>query len=129
MSKIPSDLKYAKTHEWLKVDGDTVLIGITDHAACELGDLVFAEPIGTGRTVKAGQMVGSVESVKTASDIYSPVDGEIIESNTALGDTPEQINQDPYGSWFVRIRPSQPLFDSQLAGLLDAAGYQALIGE
>jgi glycine cleavage system H protein len=129
MSRILADLLYAKTHEWLKVDGDTVLIGITDHAACELGDLVFAEPASTGRVVKAGQMIGSVESVKTASDIYSPVDGEIIESNASLGDTPEQINQDPYGSWFVRIKPSQPLADGQMASLLDAAGYQALIGE
>ena len=126
MSNIPSDLHYAKTHEWIKQDGETFLIGITDHAACELGDLVFAEAGAVGKRLKAGDVIGSVESVKTASDIYSPVAGEIIARNAALDDAPEQINQDPYGSWFVRIRPAQPGLP---ADLLDATAYKTLIGE
>lgn len=126
MSKIPQDLRYAKTHEWVKLEDGTVLVGITDHAQSELGDLVFAETAKVGKVLKAGQMIGSVESVKTASDIYSPVDGEIIDSNGLLSDQPELVNQDPYGSWFVRIRLSQPELPAEL---LDAAGYQSLIGE
>ncbi|MDD2534275.1 MAG: glycine cleavage system protein GcvH [Eubacteriales bacterium] len=126
MSNIPNDLLYAKSHEWIKLDGDTFLIGITDHAQCELGDLVFAEVAAVGKVLKAGQVIGSIESVKTASDIYSPVDGEVIESNSTLGDKPEQINEDPYASWFIRIRPAQPGIPTNL---LDAAGYKAMIGE
>ncbi len=126
MSIIPQDLYYAKTHEWIRVDGDTWLIGITDHAQCELGDLVFAEAAALGKHVKAGTVIGSIESVKTASDIYSPVDGEVVDSNATLSDAPEQINQDPYASWFIRLKPDQPELP---ASLLDAAGYRAEIGE
>jgi glycine cleavage system H protein len=126
MSNIPQDLRYAKTHEWVKLEAGTVLVGISDHAACELGDLVFAEAAAVGKLVKIGQLIGSVESVKTASDLYSPVAGEIVASNSVLSDQPELVNQDPYGSWFVRIKLNQPDLP---ADLLDAAGYKSLIGE
>lgn len=126
MSNVPQELRYAKSHEWVKLEGDTVWVGITDHAQCELGDLVFAEAAAVGKSVKAGQLIGSVESVKTASDLYSPVDGVIIESNSALSDQPELVNQDPYSNWFVRIKLDQPALPSSL---LDAAGYKAMIGE
>lgn len=126
MSKIPQNLHYAKSHEWILVDGATWLIGITDHAQCELGDLVFAETAPVGKKLKAGDVIGSIESVKTASDIYTPVDCEVVASNAVLADSPEQINLDPYGSWFVRIKPDQPDLP---AALLAADAYQALIGE
>ncbi len=126
MSNIPQDLRFAKTHEWVRLEADTAWIGITDHAQSELGDLVFAEAAAVGKVVKAGQLIGSVESVKTASDLYSPVDGVIIESNGALSDQPELVNQDPYANWFVRIKLDQPELPSSL---LDAAGYRSLIGE
>jgi glycine cleavage system H protein len=119
---IPTDLKYLKTHEYLRLEGDTATVGITDFAQDQLGDVVFVELPAVGRTVKAGEAVAVVESVKTASDIYSPVSGEVIEVNSSLTDEPEKINAAPYGDGFLfKVRVS-----SVSEALLDAAGYQAV---
>lgn len=125
MSNIPSDLKYARTHEWLRTEADgTVTVGITDHAQDALGDLVFVETPEAGRTVGAGEACAVVESVKAASDVYSPIDGEVIEGNTALGAQPELLNTDPYGDgWIMKIRPASGDFSA----LLDAQAYAATL--
>jgi glycine cleavage system H protein len=122
MSNIPPDLKYAKSHEWVKQLPDgSVLIGITDHAQHALGDLVFVEVPKVGRVLAAGESCAVVESVKAASDVYAPVGGEVLEANPALGDAPETLNTDPYGAgWLWKLKPAQP---AEMAGLLDAAGY------
>src|SRR5712675_573918 len=105
MSNVPSDLKYAKSHEWVRVAGDVATVGITDHAQHELTDVVFVEVPAVGRKVKAGEACAVVESVKTASDIYSPVSGEVIEANKAVTEKPELVNTDPYGAgWFYKVR-------------------------
>ena len=123
---IPSDLKYAKSHEWVRVDGDTATVGITDHAQHELTDVVFVELPATGRVVTVGESCAVVESVKAASDIYSPVAGEIIEGNTALESDPGLVNTDPYGEgWLYRIKLSTP---ADLDALMDAAAYGEMIG-
>lgn len=122
MSNIPSDLKYTRTHEWLReeVDGNFT-VGISDHAQDALGDLVFVETPEIGRNVNAGEVCAVVESVKAASDIYSPIDGEIIAANDALGAQPELLNTDPYGAgWIMKIRPAST---SETAALLDANAY------
>ncbi|PTQ89536.1 glycine cleavage system protein GcvH [Agitococcus lubricus] len=107
MSNTPSELKYASSHEWARLEGDIVVVGITDHAQEALGDLVFVELPEVGDTVAAGDEAGVVESVKAASDIYAPVSGEVVAINTALEDTPELINSDPYGEgWMYKIRVS-----------------------
>src|SRR3954470_11353783 len=109
MSKIPDDLKYAKTHEWVRAAGGVATIGITDHAQHELTDIVFVELPATGRQVKAGEACAVVESVKTASDIYSPLSGEITEVNPAVVDNPALVNSEPHsGGWFYRIKLSNP---------------------
>jgi glycine cleavage system H protein len=119
---IPTDLKYAKTHEWLKLEGEIATVGITDFAQDQLGDVVFVELPALGRVIKAGEAVAVVESVKTASDIYSPVAGEVIEVNTSLTDSPEKINASPYQTGF--------LFKVKVSGvsdaLLDAEGYRVV---
>ncbi len=122
MAKFLEGLYYSKTHEWVKVDGDLASVGISDHAQCELGDLVYAEALPTGRVVRQGEAVGAVESVKMASDIYAPVSGEIVQSNETLGDKPEAINEDAFATVFVVIRMSDP---SELEGLMDAKAYEA----
>jgi glycine cleavage system H protein len=124
MSNIPADLKYAKSHEWIKTQPDgLVLMGITDHAQEALGDLVFVDLPAVGRVVEAGEAFCVVESVKAASDVYAPIAGEVVEINEALAGAPELINQDPYtGGWMVKIKPS-----AAAEGLLDAAGYEASI--
>jgi glycine cleavage system H protein len=126
MSDVPSDLRYTKSHEWAKDNGDgTVTIGITDHAQDALGDIVFVESPDQGRMVTAEEACAVVESVKAASDIYAPLAGEIIESNPLLSESPDAINHSPYDEgWIFRLAPADP---SALAGLLDAAGYQQLI--
>jgi glycine cleavage system H protein len=126
MSNIPNDLKYIKSHEWIKKLPDgSVLIGITDHAQQQLGDLVFVEVPKAGRSVAAGEACAVVESVKAASDVYSPLSGEVIEANAALADAPEILNSDPYGKgWMWKLKPSNP---SEFNTLLDAAGYQKAI--
>ena len=109
MSNIPSDLKYTKSHEWVRVSGDTATVGITDHAQHELTDIVFVELPEVGRKVKSGEACAVVESVKTASDIYSPVSGEILETNKAVVDNPALVNTEPYaGGWFFKIKLSNP---------------------
>jgi glycine cleavage system H protein len=126
MSNIPADLKYAKSHEWVRVTGDIGTIGITDHAQHELTDVVFVELPQPGRTLKAGEACAVVESVKTASDIYSPVSGEITEVNKAVVDNPALVNSDPYGGgWFFKLRLSNP---TELNGLLGPEQYKAQIG-
>jgi len=125
-ANIPEQLKYAKTHEWVRVEGDTAWVGITDHAQAELTELVFVELPEAGRTVSAGQPCAVVESVKTASDIYAPLSGEVIEVNQALTDDPGKVNADAFGEgWFFKLRMSAP---SELDGLMDAASYQSQIG-
>src|SRR5215204_3796941 len=107
MSNIPSDLRYAKSHEWVRVAGDTATVGITDHAQHELTDVVFVELPAVGRKVTAGEACAVVESVKTASDIYAPVSGEVVEINNAVSDNPALVNSDPYGQgWFFRVKLS-----------------------
>lgn len=125
MSKIPSELKYAKTHEWVRAEGDATLVGITDHAQRELTDIVFVELPAAGREVKAGEACAVVESVKTASDIYSPLSGEILEVNQAVVQDPALVNSDPYGQgWFFKIKLARK---EELEGLMDAAGYEKLV--
>jgi glycine cleavage system H protein len=126
MSNIPQELRYTRTHEWIQLTGSTIRVGITDHAQGELGDLVFAEAKPAGTQVKPGQVIGSVESVKTASDLYSPVAGVIAASNASLSDQPEQINTDPYASWFVEIELAAAEWP---AGLMTATEYKTFIGE
>ncbi|WP_456373559.1 glycine cleavage system protein GcvH [Thiolapillus sp.] len=124
MSNIPENLKYTKSHEWVKDEGDgTVSIGISDHAQELLGDLVFVELPEAGASLSAGSECAVVESVKAASDVYSPVDGEVVEVNEELADTPENINQAPYDAWIFKVKLSDP---SQLDGLLDAQAYQTI---
>ena len=126
-SKVPADLKYAKSHEWVRVTGDTAVVGITDHAQNELTDVVFVELPAVGRQVKAGEACAVVESVKTASDIYSPVPGAVLEANTAIVDNPALVNSDPYGAgWFFKVKLSAP---AEAAGLLSPADYSKQIGQ
>lgn len=123
----PSDYRYTKDHEWIKVDGPVGTIGITDYAQAELGDVVFVELPKAGTQVKAGQSFGTVESVKAVSEIFTPVSGEVVETNAALADSPEKINQDPHGAaWMVKIRLTDP---KEISGLMDATAYQAYIAE
>ena len=124
MSKVPHDLRFLKSHEWARLETDgTVTVGISDHAQQALGDLVFVETPDAGRRVAAGEAIAVVESVKAASDVYSPVSGEIVAGNVDLGGQPELINQDPYGAgWIMRIRPDDK---QQFAAMLDARGYEA----
>jgi glycine cleavage system H protein len=126
MSNVPSDLKYAKSHEWMRVSGDTATVGITDHAQQELTDVVFVELPEVGRKLKAGEACAVVESVKTASDIYSPVSGEIVELNKPVTDNPALVNTGPYaGGWFFKIKLSNP---AELDTLLSPDQYKKQIG-
>jgi len=126
MSNIPSDLKYTKSHEWVSVNDGIATVGITDHAQRELTDVVFVELPEAGRKVKAGEACAVVESVKTASDIYSPVSGEIVEQNKPVTDKPDLVNTEPYtGGWFFKIKLSNP---AELNALLSAEHYKKQIG-
>lgn len=119
----PSNLKYAKTHEWARLEDGLVVVGISDYAQDALGDVVFVELPSPGKAAKAGDSLAAVESVKTASDIYTPVKGEVVEVNSDLNDKPELLNQDPYGAgWIFKLKPTNA---GDLDSLLDAAGYQA----
>ncbi len=123
---IPANLKYTKDHEWVSVEGDVATIGITDFAQGELGDIVYVEIETVGETMDQEEVFGSVEAVKTVSDLFMPVSGEIIEFNAGLESNPEAVNKDPYGDgWMIKVKLSNP---SELEGLLDAAGYEALVG-
>ena len=122
---VPADLKYTKTHEWIRLEGDLATMGITDFAQSELGDIVFVELPSPGRAVSGGDTLGSVESVKTVSDIYAPVDGVVTESNPALGAQTELVNSDPYGGgWMIKFRVNDP---SAINGLMDAETYKTTI--
>jgi glycine cleavage system H protein len=124
---IPSDLRYTKEHEWVRVEGDVATVGITQHAADQLGDIVFVELPEPGRVLAQFATFGVVESVKAVSDLFAPVAGEVLEGNASLLATPEVVNSDPYGTgWMLRIRLSDR---SQLEQLLDAAAYEALTAE
>ena len=126
MSNVPSDLKYAKSHEWIRVSGDTGTVGITDHAQHELTDIVFVELPAVGRKVKTGEACAVVESVKTASDIYSPVSGEIVEVNPAVVDNPALVNTDPHAAgWFYKIKLANA---AELNALLSPEDYTKQIG-
>ncbi len=122
MSEIPSDLRYAHSHEWLRVEDDgTVVIGISDHAQGELGDMVFVELPEPGMSYDQGEACAVIESVKAASDIYAPLSGEVVKANGELEDAPELVNSDPYGEgWLFRMIPSDP---AQIDGLMDAEAY------
>src|SRR4051794_20128263 len=125
-SNVPSDLKYAKSHEWVRVTGDVATVGITDHAQHELTDVVFVELPALGRRIKAGEACSVVDSVKTASEIYSPVSGEVVKVNPAVVEQPALVNSDPYGAgWFFEVKLSQP---GEVAGLLSPADYMSQIG-
>ncbi len=127
MSNIPAELRYAASHEWIKVEGTTGVVGISDHAQSELSDVVYVELPKVGAKVNAGAVVATIESVKAASDIYSPASGEITEVNSELSKKPELVNQDPYGAaWLFKIALSAP---GEVQKLQDAASYKAAIGE
>jgi len=122
---IPSELKYTKDHEWIKVEGETITIGITDFAQSELGDIVYVEVETLGETLEIEEVFGTVEAVKTVSDLFLPVSGEIIEFNESLEDEPEKVNNDPYGEgWMIKVKCSDV---SQLDDLLSAEDYKAII--
>lgn len=124
---IPADLKYTESHEWLRQEADgTITVGITAFAQDALGDLVFVELPEAGRKVSQGEACAVVESVKAASDVYAPIDGEIVAANSAVIDAPESINADAFAAWLFRIRPSNA---GQLGGLLDAAAYEANVAK
>jgi glycine cleavage system H protein len=120
----PTDLKYTKEHEWIRVDGNTGAIGITDFAQQQLGDVVYLELPEVGATVKSGDPFGTIESVKAVSEIYAPVSGQVVEVNTALKEKPELVNADPHASWMVVIKLSDP---GEAGALLDAAQYADLV--
>lgn len=124
---IPENLKYSKDHEWIAIDGDTVTIGITDYAQGELGDVVFVELPGEGDTFDIQDAFGTIEAVKAVSDLYCPVNGEVVGINESLEDAPEIVNKDPYGEgWMLKIKVADK---AQLDSLLDAAAYKDLLGE
>ncbi len=128
MSQVPADCRYTKSHEWVKVEGDTALVGITDHAQEELGDIVYVELPSVGRVVSKEDTFGTVESVKAVSEIYAPVSGEVVEVNDALASGSEaSLNESPYeNGWMVKIKLKDP---AEADALLDAAAYKAAIGE
>ncbi|MCK4842346.1 MAG: glycine cleavage system protein GcvH [Methylococcales bacterium] len=127
MSELPENFKYAKTHEWSKLEeGNVVRVGITDFAQEELGDLVFVELPETGKRFKAGEQCAVVESVKTASDLFSPVSGVIVAVNEAVMDAPEQVNDEPYDTWLFCIKADNP---AELDDLMDAVSYQQMISD
>lgn len=122
--KLPEDLMYTKDHEWAKVEGDVVLVGITDYAQDQLGDIVFVEMPEEGDSFDAGDEFGTLESVKAVSELYLPIAGEIVEANEELDDSPELINQDPYEGWIVKVKPANM---AEMDSLLDRDGYLAIL--
>jgi glycine cleavage system H protein len=126
MSTYPEEFRYTKEHEWVKPEGEIGTVGITDHAQQELGDIVYVDLPKVGTTVEKGKSLGSVESVKAVSDIYSPVSGDIVEINEALTTAPEKLNEDPHGAaWLVKIRISAP---DEIQQLLTSSDYQKYVG-
>ena len=127
MSNIPAELKYSNDHEWCRVEGEYAYVGITDYAQAQLGDIVFVDIQTEGETLNAGDVFGTIEVVKTVSDLFLPVAGEVLEQNEALADQPELVNTDPYGEgWLIKIKPAA---DADYDALLDAEGYKAVINE
>ncbi len=122
----PEQLKYTADHEWIKVEGDTALVGITDYAQKELGDIVFVDVTSEGETLGAGEVFGNIEAVKTVSELLLPAGGEVLELNPALADNPALVNSDPYGEgWIIKVKLSDP---AEVNALMDAAAYKAQIG-
>ena len=125
MANVPQDLRYTREHEWIRVEGDVAFVGITDYAQSELGEIVFVDVDTVGETLGQGEVFGSVEAVKTVSDLNMPVTGEVLEINEQLENQPELVNNDPYGEgWMIKISVNDP---AELGNLLDALGYQAII--
>ncbi len=122
----PTDLKYTKDHEWIRLEGDTGAIGITDFAQQQLGDVVYVELPAEGTKLTAGQVFGTIESVKAVSELFAPVAGEVVEVNSGLKDKPENVNGKPHETWMVKVKLSNA---SEAAGLLDAAAYEALLAK
>ena len=122
----PTDRKYTKDHEWIRVSGDTADVGITDYAQRQLGDVVYVDLPDVGRRLVAGESFGSIESVKAVSELFAPMSGEVVEVNPRLKDHPEAVNSEPYDSWMVKVRLSDP---AAVESLLDAAAYEALVKE
>ena len=123
----PADYRYTKDHEWIKVEGSVGTIGITDYAQHELGDVVFVELPKLGTQIKAGKSFGTVESVKAVSEIFSPVSGEVTETNSLLSDSPEKVNQDPHGAaWLIKVKLADP---KEASSLMDATAYEAYVAE
>ena len=121
----PADLKYTKDHEWVKTDGGDATVGITDYAQAQLGDVVFVELPAVGRTIKQGEVFGTIESVKAVSELYAPLSGEVTAVNDALTNSPESVNKDPHGAaWIIKVRPSNP---GEIGSLLDATAYTSLV--
>jgi glycine cleavage system H protein len=119
----PTNVKYTSEHEWIRIEGDEAIVGITDYAQDQLGDIVFIDIPTEGETLEAGEVFGTIEVVKTASDLFLPIAGEVLYQNAALADNPELVNQDPYGEgWLIKIKPNNA---ADIEGLLDAAAYQA----
>lgn len=122
---IPANLKYTKDHEWVKIDGDIAVVGITDYAQDQLGDIVFVDIQTEGETLEKEEIFGAIEAVKTVADAFMPLSGEVVEVNSALEDAPQTVNSDPYGEgWMIKIKLTDP---SQVADLLDAEAYKALL--
>ena len=126
MSKIIEGLKYSESHEWVKVEGNIAVVGVSDFAQKEMGDITYVDMPAVDDEVSQGEEFGALESVKASSDLISPVSGVVVEVNEALEDAPEKVNEDAYGSWIIKVEMSDP---AELNALLDAAGYKALIGE
>ena len=126
MSKVLEGLKYSESHEWVKVEGNVAVIGVSDFAQKEMGDITYVDLPEVGDEVVAGEEFGALESVKAASDLFAPVSGEVIEVNEELADTPEKVNEDAYAAWIIKVEMADP---SQVDALLDAAAYKSLIGE
>ena len=126
MSKILEGLKYSESHEWVKVEGNVAVVGVSDFAQKEMGDVTYVDMPAVDDEVSQGEEFGALESVKASSDLISPVSGVVVEVNEALEDAPEKVNEDAYGSWIIKVEMSDP---AELDALLDAAGYKALIGE
>ena len=126
MSKILEGLKYSESHEWAKVEGDVAVIGVSDFAQKEMGDITYVDMPEVDDEVAAGEEFGALESVKASSELISPVSGTVVEVNSELEDTPEKVNEDAYGAWIIKVKMSDP---SELDALMDAAAYKAAIGE
>ena len=127
MASVPEDLKYSKTHEWVRLQDGVATVGITDHAQAELGDITYLDLPKAGRILEADAQFGEVESVKAVSELFAPVSGEVVESNTEISDTTEIVNEDPYGNgWLIRVRISNP---AELSGLMDPGDYRKYADE